>query len=207
MRINSPNEMVALDFAEFPESTTGFRYVLVLIDHFTKWVLLSATQNRTSASVAQALAGWVSLLGPPERFLSDNAPEFTAGFSRWLTSKFNNRWTFCSPYHPEGNGLAEAAVKRLKKTAKAVIIKWDEWEKYLDDIQWGMNTTVSDTTGHTPHELLFGFEPPSTMSHLFSTVVDGIERRREAIRTVRDSAAIRTLEAQDRAARVRPEAS
>ena len=62
-----------------------------------------------------------------------------------------------SPYHPEANGAAEAAVKVIKnllnKNSKGDIYNWD---KYLATVQLQINCRILKRTGSQPFELYFG---------------------------------------------------
>ena len=67
-----------------------------------------------------------------------------------------------SPYHPEGNGIAERDGQTLKNSIlKCCGNRPQDWPLYLHAALWAQRTTVSRATGYTPYFLTYGQE------HLF----------------------------------------
>ena len=60
------------------------------------------------------LTNWFNILGWPEKIRTDGGPQFRSEFDNFCKS-FYIHHELSSPYHPESNGLAEAAVKNAKK--------------------------------------------------------------------------------------------
>ena len=50
-----PFEKIAADFTELPLSHKGNRYILVVMDYFTKYMDLYALPNQTATTVAKCL--------------------------------------------------------------------------------------------------------------------------------------------------------
>lgn len=158
--IGWPNEIVAMDlFGPLSLTNTGNRYVMVVIDHFTKWVVVEPLKSATAEETARVLQDrWFSIRGIPQYILSDNGPNFN---SQILTNlgkicHFNN--LFSTPYHPQSNGIVEAFMKPLKNAIAACIKEDPSWDQYLASIAFAHNTTPSISTGYTPFFLNFGYE-------------------------------------------------
>ena len=66
-----PFERVALDITEMPMSSRGNRYVLVIMDYFSKYVYTYPMANQTAETVADCLFDMVLKEGVPERLHSD----------------------------------------------------------------------------------------------------------------------------------------
>ncbi len=54
----------------------GERYVLTVIDHFSRYVNYCPIASRTADSVMKSLNEFVGYFGPPRTLLTDNAREF-----------------------------------------------------------------------------------------------------------------------------------
>ena len=74
----APNELVAIDCAgPLIRTSQGHTHVLVIIDHFSKFVEVAPiTQPTGTIIVDRLLHLWILRYGPPNRFLSDNGPAF-----------------------------------------------------------------------------------------------------------------------------------
>ena len=89
-----------------------------MVDYFSRYIEVTKLTKTTSASVIQALKSIFSQHGIPNVLASDNGPQYSAkefeDFAK--TSDFVHNTS--SPYHPQGNGEAERAVKTVKKLLK-----------------------------------------------------------------------------------------
>ena len=73
-------EILALDlYGPLPMTARKFEYVLVLVDHHTRWCELVPLRQTTAEVLAVALhTYWLSRYGVPRAILSDNGPPFTS---------------------------------------------------------------------------------------------------------------------------------
>lgn len=76
--VSQPFERESPDLMEMVYSARSHRYVLVIIDHFSRFLQLIPLVNQDAASVADAfIENYFSLFGPPRAVLTDNVSEFT----------------------------------------------------------------------------------------------------------------------------------
>ena len=70
--------MVCVDLlGPLPETETGSRYVLVAVDHFTKWAEAYGIPNQEAATVARKLVDEMFCrFSPPEQLHSDQGRQF-----------------------------------------------------------------------------------------------------------------------------------
>ncbi|XP_075636714.1 uncharacterized protein LOC142608949 [Castanea sativa] len=96
----------------FPQATGNRRFVLVVVDYFTKWVEAKALVNIRDVDVKKFV--WkniVTRFGVLESFMSDNGLQFDSKAFRKYCGDLgiNNRYS--TPANPQSNGQAEATNK------------------------------------------------------------------------------------------------
>ncbi|GBL74067.1 hypothetical protein AVEN_230973-1 [Araneus ventricosus] len=80
--VGAPFERMALDILRhFPVTTKGYRYVLVLMDYFSKWSEAIPIPDQEASTVAEELVRtWISRYGVPMILLSDQGTNFNSAF-------------------------------------------------------------------------------------------------------------------------------
>ena len=182
--------------------------VLVVEDHFTRYIQVYVTKNHTARTTAHILyTEYFSVFGFPRRLMSDQAPEFSRKVIAALCDLLGVSKVRTSPYHPQSNG----AVERAHQTLRRMIGKMDpekrgKWPSHLGSVIIAYNATRSLVTGFSPYFLMFGRRPrlpidllfPTAMQQESSRTIDEYvlflyERLKEALPVARDAA---KLEAQ-----------
>lgn len=156
-----PWEYVGMDFVgPFPTSERGCRYVLVFVDYLSRYVEIVPTKDRTAITVAEAFRHRIiTRHSCPRVLVSDNAREFVSDVFERLCSFYDTKKVTIVPYKPSSNGLVERANQKLLCHLRTLISPLSKnWDKVLDDVQIGINTTINESTGETPHFILYGME-------------------------------------------------
>ena len=74
-----PGELVTMDIVEYPQSVHGYRYCLVMVDHFTKWLELFPLRNQKAETVAKKVFdGWIPRHIAPEQLHHDQGKNLSA---------------------------------------------------------------------------------------------------------------------------------
>ena len=87
-----------------PKSSTGYSWILVAIDYFTKWVEAIPTRNEISKFVKKILlSNVISRFGCPQKIVTDNAMCFKSEKFVKFYDKYGINRSTSSPYHTKGN--------------------------------------------------------------------------------------------------------
>ena len=91
---------------------------LVTVCHFSDWIEVDELQDTLSATVINKTKAHFARFGIPQICHSDNGPQFASKEYENFATQYGFKHTTSSPYHPQANGRAEAAVKVAKATLK-----------------------------------------------------------------------------------------
>ncbi|GFW24939.1 transposon Tf2-11 polyprotein [Trichonephila clavipes] len=153
-------EVIAIDlFGPLPQTDTGIQWIFIVEDCAMKWVELFALSQASARQCATTLIEEVFMRhGIPRRIISDNGTQFVSAVLQQICFTLNISQNFIPVYSPQSNPVERK--NRDLKPRLAILVGDDHssWYSKLPVIRFAMNTTVRDTTGHTPAYLLFGRE-------------------------------------------------
>lgn len=156
--ISEPFSKVAIDIVgELPRTSTGYKYILTLVDYATRYPEAIPLRSIYSKSVADALILIFSRVGIPRELVSDQASNFIGQLMTHFYNEFGIIKIQTSVYHPEANGL----VERFNGTIKSMLRKLANndirhWDKYIPFLLFAYREVPNSSTGFSPFELLFG---------------------------------------------------
>lgn len=93
--VERPGQVVAWDImGPIQASTSGKKYMLVMMDLFSHWVEVKALTQTDAHTLAKALwSRWISRYGPPEQLHSDKGRNITAAIIEQLCKVWNIKMT------------------------------------------------------------------------------------------------------------------
>jgi transposase InsO family protein len=156
-------ELVVIDLLQAGvTSAQGNRYILSMMDHFSRYCILAAIPDKSAKAVAQAwLASWICRMGPPVQVHSDCGTEFVNQWFRELASLLGYQVTTTTGYTPQSNGGIERLNREVIRYLKAFTRdRHDTWDVHLPLAEYAYNTTYHSGIGMSPYRLLFGRDPP-----------------------------------------------
>ena len=176
---SGPGELLHVDFTSIEETLPVkedpvIHNVLVLQDHFSKYVVAYVVKDQTARTAAKTLRiGYFGLFGAPAYLVSDQGKAFTGHVITHLCELYGVQKLRTSPYHAQTNGQ----VERINQTIIRMIGKLEEdrkacWSEHLPELLMAYNATRSVVTGCSPYYLLFGRRPRIPVDYLFSTLRD-----------------------------------
>ena len=156
-----PLELVTMDFmGPLSTSKSGMKHILVIVDHFTKFVTIYATADQKAATLAPKIADFITRFGVPETILTDKGKNFQSNLIEEIYNLLDIRKTKTTPYHPECDGQSERTNRTLKKMIKCFInTSHDDWDEFLPALAFAYNTSIHATTKFSPFFLMFGRKP------------------------------------------------
>lgn len=158
--IDRPWRRVSLDFVgPLPRSKRGNTFLFVVVDAFTKYVVMTPLRNSKAMTTVPVLRERVFLkFGVPETIWLDNGKQLiSTDFNKFLdTFGVKNRYT---PYfHPQSNPC-EAANATLVIGIRSYVMSHathDRWDEEVPDIMCSLNTSEHSSTEQTPYRANFG---------------------------------------------------
>ena len=161
-----PFEFVSVDFVHLERSSGGYDYILVIMDHFTRYAQVYPTRNKSAKTAAEKIFNYLILrFGFQHRLHPDQGGEFKNRLFCHIQKLSGITRSKTTSYHPQGNGQ----VERFYRTLLRMLRTLQESHKFhwITSTRWSTHTMQQDTTGYSPHFLLFGCEPVLPIDYLF----------------------------------------
>ena len=171
-----PMELVHIDYVGMEVTIAAkekpvVKNVLVVVDHFTRYVQAFVTKNHMARTTARVLYNnYFSVFGFLQRLMSDQGTKFCGNVIAAMCSLLGVEKIRMMPYHPQTNGSTE----RVHQTLQCMIGKLDpekrkKWPTHIGSIIIAYNSTQSLVTGYSPYYLMFGRRPRLPVDLLFPT--------------------------------------
>ena len=140
----------------FPTSNNMNHYILVMVDIATQFILLWPIPDKQAAMIAAYLFQAFCEFGFPKVLQSDNGTEFVNKIIKMVVETASIDHRLITPYHPRANGVAEKHVH----TVVQALQKWlkgtkKDWDLYIPETQFAINTKVAAIHGSTLFSLMF----------------------------------------------------
>ncbi|PSC70012.1 leucine-rich repeat family [Micractinium conductrix] len=136
-----------------------YRYVLVVIDVFSRYCWLYPLASTTTIGVARHLYFQFMRTQVPAKLQTDNGLEFCGKEVKELCELFNVRHAKSMPGHPETNSCVERKNRELKNKIRALLMACPlfDWAFHvLTVMQMVNNSPTSALGGMVPTKALFG---------------------------------------------------
>ena len=180
---SGPGELLHVDFTSIEKMVPlkeepVICNVLVLQDHFSKYVVTYVVKDQTACTAAKTLRiGYFRLFRAPAYLISDQGKAFMSHVITHLCELYGVQKLRTSLYHAQTNGQVEhmnqmiiRMIGKLEEDKKAC------WSEHLPELLMAYNATCSAVTRYSPYYLLFGRRPRIPVDYLFPTLHDSLHQ-------------------------------
>ena len=161
-----PFQRISIDIAGpiYPESKQGNRYILAVVDHFSRWVVLIPLKTFDAQETARALLVHVfTVYGFPEILLSDKGTNFISDLAKAFYRFSGIKKITTASKHPNANGMIERVIGTIKELNRVLTnsnqVAVENWELFLPFIMYAVNISEQDDFGISAYFILYGRVP------------------------------------------------
>jgi transposase InsO family protein len=144
----------------FPIDEFGNRYIVSIIDMFSRFVCLYPVKDLTAeTAVRDALLPHVGIFHSPSSLLSDNGTQFVNAVVTEFLRMMGTDHQRIIPYSHEQNSLAERYHKEMLRHIRALVFNRQaktSWSTLVPLVQRIMNSIILPSIGCSPAQLIFG---------------------------------------------------
>ena len=159
--LGEPMERVAIDImGPLPKSSSGNKYIMIVVDYFTKWAEAYAIPNQETITIADKLVHeFIARFGCPREIHTDQGRNFESKLFKEVCKLFDVDKTRTTPFHPQSDGL----VERLNRTLESMLSLYVadnqlDWDQYLDCMMMAYRATPQGSSQCSPNMLMLGRE-------------------------------------------------
>lgn len=163
----------------FPLMERDKKYILVIIDGFSKYVVVRAVQDVTAKETVIVFREFISHYEKPERAITDRGTAFTAVAFTQFCRDHNILHVKDASKSPRSNGLVErvnAVILRCLATTTDGV-ECSDWDLTLMEVQWSLNNSVHRITKCKPFEVMHKYKAEGLNSDPLATEIEGLNER------------------------------
>ena len=186
-----PWQIIGVDLITGLPKSKGYDAIATYVDHNTKQVHVIPVESTINAEgVADVHVREVFRLhGLPKKIFSDRGPQFAARVTRALYKKLGIEIGLTTAYHPAANGQVERMNKEIEQFLRLFVSqRQDDWAELLPIGEFVLNSRLNSSTGHSPFELMYGYQPDFTLPVGRSSNIPALDQRLEKLREARKDA-------------------
>ena len=136
------------------------RYILVIVDQFTKWVEAYPMKDQQGETVAKIVVGeFIAKFGCPLEIPTDQGRNFEGVLFKEMCALLEINKTRTTSFRPSANGQVERLNYSIAQIIRCFVgEKQEKWDEYVGLAASAIRATVNRSTGFTPNMLMLGRE-------------------------------------------------
>ena len=142
-----------------PASEEGYAFVFVMIDTFTRWVMLYPIVSTGARECVSAMIQHIGIFGAPKEIVSDGGSQIVNSTIRETLKILEIEHHINVAYSSEENGIVERSNKEVMRYLRAICFderRGADWAIVLPFAQRICNSEVVSSMGYAPATLVFG---------------------------------------------------
>ena len=161
-------DLVDMKSLAVKEKSKSYRYVLSVLDVFSRYVWLRALSDKNAETVTEKLYKIYMDFGFPRIIQCDQGSEFK-GFLKEMCKRMNIKLIYSASNHPQSQGKIERSHATWKDKIRHDLIDTTEggvcnWKNNLPALQTIYNEGLHRSLGVSPYECLFGRKSQNMVS-------------------------------------------
>lgn len=131
-------------------------YVIVMVDAFTKYVLLRHTRKLDAINAIKALQFAIVLFGTPTKLIVDQGRSFANKDFKQFCDQNQIEMHFIATGASRANSQVERVMSVITNLLSAAELGERTWQDAMGDVQLAINSTINRVTRSSPLEMLIG---------------------------------------------------
>ncbi|GFV02306.1 hypothetical protein TNCV_4192201 [Trichonephila clavipes] len=150
--VGAPFERIAFDIlGPLPRTASGNKYLLVVMDYFTKWPEVYPIPDQEAPTVAEAVVQhWISRYGVPLQLHSDQGRNFVSAVLKGVCELLGIDKTKTTPLHPQSDGMVERFNRTILNNLSLMVSRQQDWDQESSLFLLAYRSAVHETTGYSP---------------------------------------------------------
>lgn len=148
---DDPRKQIGIDKLEMTETKEGYRYMHVIVNHFSKFVYIYKCKTGAAEDAANAILSYMALFGPIENIIHDPGSDYMSNVVKELNKYLGLERKVSLVDRHESNGV-EPFNKQIVRHIRAILYDLEyeaDWsdERVLSTIMDNLNNLPRDSTG------------------------------------------------------------
>lgn len=140
-----------------PPCQHGHRYIVTMIDRFTRWPEAIPVSEITAEVIAKVFyEKWICRFGTVFKVTSDQGRQFESSLFTQLLKLMGIKKSRSSPYHPQCNGIIERWHRSMKQALTARVTNNTSWCNELPTVLLGLRAVGRSDNNVSPAEYMYG---------------------------------------------------
>lgn len=171
-----PMDRIEVDIqGPYKRSAKGNVYIIVATDYLSRFIFTEAEPHAKAPIIIRFLRRLFVDNGTPKIVQTDQGKNFLSEDVENFLIENNVKHVKSTPYHPQTQGLVERSNQTVNERIRLFCNSIHEWDKYLPQLTYSINTSVNKTTKRSPFLLLKGYEPRISLDNRFETISKDID--------------------------------